>query len=166
MKRFMMTAAVLTILLLAGCSTPHKLPEAPTPIPTLAPASLPEPQKVEQAPESVPQPEEELDSGASQTGDVAAGAEVFQANGCSACHALDGTAGVGPGLGGLFGAERAMEGGGSVVADEDYLRNAIVAPGDELVSGFGNLMPASFGDLLSEDEILNLIAYLKELGND
>jgi cytochrome c oxidase subunit 2 len=69
-------------------------------------------------------------------------------------------------MGGLFGSQRSLEGGRSVVADYAYLRKAIVEPGAELVSGYGNLMPASFGDLLSEDDISNLIAYLSELGND
>ena len=32
---------LLLVLALAGCASPHKLPEAPTPIPRLIPATLP-----------------------------------------------------------------------------------------------------------------------------
>ena len=83
---------VLVLLLLAACSTPHVLPEAPTPIPRLAPATLPvvepdEPPSAEAGEEAVDEPE----SSAPETGDAVAGAEVFQASGCGACHSLDGT---------------------------------------------------------------------------
>ena len=167
MNRVVQLVAILTILGLVACSTPHSLPEAPTAIPTLAPASLPEPEEVQETvSEADTQPKDDAVAVDDGTGDATAGQEVFQANGCAACHALDETAGVGPGLGGLYGTERSLEGGGSAVVDEDYLRKAIVEPGVELVSGYGNLMPASFGDLLSEDDLVNLIAYLRELGND
>lgn len=158
---------ILLFLLLVGCSTPHVLPEAPTPIPRLAPATLPVAEPEEPTPvEASEKVVDEADASAPETGDFAAGADLYQAIGCGACHSLDGTAGVGPSMSGLYGSERSLDDGSSVTADDAYLRMAIVEPGAQLVSGFGNLMPAAFGDTLSEDEIVNLIAYIRELGNE
>jgi mono/diheme cytochrome c family protein len=52
-----------------------------------------------------------------------------------------------------------------VIADEDYLRDSIVNPAHQIVDGYGNRanMP-SFKDQLSEEQILQLVAYIKALG--
>jgi cytochrome c oxidase subunit 2 len=44
------------------------------------------------------------------------------------------------------------------------LRTAIVDPNSQIVSGFlANLMPTDFGDKLSDEDINNVIAYIKSL---
>ena len=91
----------------------------------------------------------------------AAGEALFQAQGCPSCHAA-GTGQRGPQLVGLFGSTVQFEGGGSTVADEDYLRESILRPQAHLVSGYPGIMPTYQG-LLSEENVMQLIAYIKTL---
>jgi cytochrome c oxidase subunit 2 len=51
-----------------------------------------------------------------------------------------------------------------VTADDQYLRDSILQPGKEISAGYQNIMP-SFSGHLSEEEIMQLIAYLKSIGN-
>src|SRR5690606_23463199 len=64
--------------------------------------------------------------------------------GCNSCHSLDGTTVVGPSWQGLYESERVMESGETFVADEEYLRRAILDPHAELVQGFAAVMPNNF----------------------
>ena len=90
-RRTSSCVVIASMLVLAGCAGPHELPVAPTPIPTLAPATLPAVTPV------APTGEGET-AGAVATGQ---GAEIFNAN-CAGCHSLGAEAVVGPGLAGLF----------------------------------------------------------------
>jgi cytochrome c oxidase subunit 2 len=92
---------------------------------------------------------------------AAAGEALFQAQGCPSCHAA-GSGQRGPQLAGLFGSNVQFEGGGSTVADEDYLRESILRPQAHLVAGYPAIMPTYQG-LLSEENVMQLIAYLKTL---
>jgi cytochrome c oxidase subunit II len=105
-----------------------------------------------------------------QTGEVgaapavspaAAGEALFQAQGCVSCHAA-GSGQRGPHLAGLFGSTVHFEGGGTAVADENYLRESILNPQAHLVAGYQGIMPTYQG-LLSEENVMQLIAYLKTL---
>jgi hypothetical protein len=49
-----------------------------------------------------------------------------------------------------------------VIADDNYLRRAILNPNYEFVEGYNQLMP-TFQGQLSEDQVNQLIAYLKSL---
>jgi cytochrome c oxidase subunit 2 len=106
------------------------------------------------------------DAGEALTGEQApeqVGARVVEVQ-CQSCHSVDGSDKVGPTFLNLYGAERRLDGGDVVTADEDYLREAIVNPGAQVVEGYSNIMPAVFGDTLSQEEIDGLIAYLQGLG--
>ena len=92
---------------------------------------------------------------------VAAGQALFQAQGCSSCHAA-GSGQRGPVLAGLFGSTVRFEDGGSAVVDETYLRESIVRPQAHLVAGYQAIMPTYEG-LLSEENLMQLIAYIKSL---
>lgn len=94
---------------------------------------------------------------------VALGAQLTQANGCSACHSLDGSKLVGPTWKGIFGRTEALEDGSSVTADEAYLHTSITDPGAQIVAGFANLMPANYGDTLLPTEVDAIVEYLKTL---
>lgn len=101
--------------------------------------------------------------GGAVTGSLAdAGQKVFQQHACNTCHRPDSLA-RGPNLEGLFGNPVRLAGGGTVTADESYLRESIVAPNAKLVEGFQPLMPTYQG-LITEEGILQLIAYIKTLG--
>ena len=52
--------------------------------------------------------------------------------------------------------------GETVVANEEYLRESIVNPQAKLVEGFQPLMP-TFQGLISEEGLMQLIAYIKSL---
>jgi cytochrome c oxidase subunit 2 len=90
---------------------------------------------------------------------VAAGERLFQSLACNTCHMPGGR---GPVLANLFGHEVELQGGGKVVADDAYLRESIVQPGAKIVAGYQPLMPP-FQGMVSEEQLLQLIAYVKSL---
>lgn len=90
------------------------------------------------------------------------GEQLFAQRGCTACHSVDGTPGVGPTMKGLFGKEREMESGKVFTADENYIRNMILQPDEEIVKGYPRVMP-SFRGILSDNEITSIIEYIKTL---
>jgi cytochrome c oxidase subunit 2 len=102
-------------------------------------------------------------SGAEVTG-AELGAEIAQSQGCKGCHSADGSQLVGPTWQGLFGTEEALEDGSSVLVDEEYVRNSILEPADQITQGFPNVMPATYKDTLTEEEIDALVDYIKSLG--
>jgi cytochrome c oxidase subunit 2 len=89
------------------------------------------------------------------------GRGLFRSHGCSGCHDARSTVRA-PALAGLYGRVVHLEDGRDVTADEAYLRDALLLPGKDVVAGFAPVMP-SFKGQLSEEEILDLIAYLKVL---
>jgi len=93
------------------------------------------------------------------------GATVFQRSGCVGCHNVDGTpGGIGPSLKGLWGSEENLQGGATVMVDEEYLRESIMNPMAKIVDGYGPVMP-SYAAQLSEEEVTALVLYLRELGD-
>lgn len=93
---------------------------------------------------------------------TAQGEKLFNVLGCVGCHGQGGTGGRCPPLINLYGAQVELRGGGTVVADETYLRESILAPGVKVVVGYPNIMP-SFQGQLSEAQVLQLVAYIKGL---
>ena len=92
------------------------------------------------------------------------GEELFAAKTCNTCHRTDSNLQA-PYLQGIFGHEVVMADGSSVVVDENYLRESILEPAAKLVEGYQPLMPAYAGQL-SEEELLQLIIYIKSLSED
>ena len=95
---------------------------------------------------------------------IAAGKELFSQYACDTCHMEKGS-GRGPWLGGIAGASVALTGGGSVVRDDNYLRESILLPTNKLVAGYQPLMP-TFQGQISEEGVMQLISYIKSLGID
>jgi len=87
------------------------------------------------------------------------GERLYTANACQTCHSLDGTQLVGPSFAGLYGADRQFDDGSSAVADEDYISNSIMNPGDNIVEGYNNVMPPY--NYLSDGEIQSLVEFIK-----
>jgi cytochrome c oxidase subunit 2 len=101
--------------------------------------------------------------GGGTTGSLASNGEsVFQQLGCATCHRSD-TQGRGPNLSGLFGKPVLLEDGRTVVADENYIRESILSPSAKVVKGFKPIMPV-FQGLVSEEQLTELVAYVKSLG--
>ena len=88
---------------------------------------------------------------------VAAGAKLFTQFQCFTCHGQRA-----PTLAGLYGSQVKLTDGRTVTADDDYLRRAILAPSTEIVAGYQPLMP-TYVNLLSEEQVMQLIAYIKSL---
>jgi len=94
---------------------------------------------------------------------VQAGQRLFTELGCIACHAgLPG--GLGPKLDGVFGHEVTLADGSKVIADEAYVRESILEPMTKLVAGFTPVMPP-FKGVVKDDQLDNLVAYIKSLSN-
>lgn len=92
------------------------------------------------------------------------GEALAASTGCVACHSADGSELVGPSWQGIYGAERALESGETVVADDAYLTESIVEPLAKIVAGFQPVMPEGYGDQLSEQDIADIVDYIESLG--
>ena len=90
------------------------------------------------------------------------GAKLFQDLGCASCH-QEVQQGRGPTLRGAYGDEVKLNDGQTVVVNDDYVRESIVNPQAKIVAGFQPIMP-TFQGLVSEDQLLQLVAYVKSLG--
>jgi cytochrome c oxidase subunit 2 len=69
---------------------------------------------------------------------------------------------LGPTLAGVFGSDVRLQDGGTVVADEAYLRESILDPRAKIVQGYQAVMP-TFQGLVSEEGMLQLVTYIKSL---
>jgi len=102
-------------------------------------------------------------AGGSGTGTMAEkGAALFTQYGCVTCHRSD-AQGQCPKLEGIYGKSQDLEGGTSVVANDDYIRESILSPMAKIVKGFKPVMP-SFQGQVSEEQLQQLIAYIKSIG--
>ncbi len=84
------------------------------------------------------------------------GAALYNAKSCVVCHSTA----QAPHFSDLYNSAVLLENGNVVTADEDYLRRSILFPKKEVVRGYQPIMPP-FKGLLSEHEVLALIAYIK-----
>jgi mono/diheme cytochrome c family protein len=97
-------------------------------------------------------------------GEVRAPGDLFTSLGCSACHNLDqpqtadNRGPVGPNLGNLadIAAAEAPD-----MTPEEYVQQSIVDPAAHIAAGYVNgIMPQTFGNVLSEEEVQALAAWL------
>jgi cytochrome c oxidase subunit 2 len=95
---------------------------------------------------------------------VKRGAKLARRSGCASCHSLDGSRRPGPTWKGLYGRKRPLANGQEVVADEAYLRRAILTPDAEIAQGFPKrMMPKNFAQKLSEEKIRAFIELIKSV---
>jgi mono/diheme cytochrome c family protein len=94
---------------------------------------------------------------------AALGAQVFVDFSCNGCH-READSPAAPTLVGIFGEERPLTTGERIVADETYLRIAILEPNVHVVEGYQPIMP-SFQGRLTETQLNSLVAYIASLGN-
>ena len=62
----------------------------------------------------------------------------------------------------MFGSTVTLADGRKVLADENYIRESIMAPTAKVVQGYQPIMP-TFQGLISEENLIQLIAYIKTL---
>lgn len=100
-----------------------------------------------------------------------AGEILFKRKGCAQCHSVDGDNSAkyaGPPLNGQWGTDRQVIPRGSsspitVKMDENYVRQSIRQPNSEIVVGRKPGMTVFTPQLLKDEEITAIIAYLKTL---
>lgn len=97
---------------------------------------------------------------------VDAGLQVLQANGCTACHSLDGNRLVGPSFKGLYGNKRdVLLADGSkktIIADDEYIKRSLYEPNVEVVESYPKVM-ISYKQTISEEQLKQIIAYLESV---
>ena len=103
-----------------------------------------------------------LAGGPATASPVAAGQKLFSDLACNTCH-LQGPSARGPALEGLFGKTIELQGGGTAVFDEAFIRESIVNPQAKVAAGFQPIMP-TFQGLVTEEQLLQLIAYVRSIG--
>ena len=91
-----------------------------------------------------------------------AGEALFISYGCSGCHGESSTARA-PTLRGLAGQPVPLAAGGTVTADDGFIRDMILRPDSNRIAGYGQVMP-SFKGVIAEDDLTRLIAYIKSTG--
>lgn len=102
-----------------------------------------------------------LATGTLDTDPVSRGRALFLRHGCSGCH--DPASAIrAPLLEGIYGRPVPLSNGTTVIADDRYLRDSILQPQREVAAGYEPIMP-SFDGVLAENDLLDLLAYLKAL---
>jgi cytochrome c551/c552 len=92
-------------------------------------------------------------------GEPRSGEQVFNSNGCSACHSLEaGVTQVGPSLAGIGARAGSTREG---LTAEEYILESIVDPKAYVVEGFkGEIMPESYGQVLGDEDLQALVSFL------
>jgi len=148
----LIVASIATLFVLAACTEEAIPTQEPVEFNPTAATSADRPDSPGQ--DNAPEVVEPVATG----GDAEAGQGLFVSFSCGGCHSTGGNKIVGPGLGGgcALAKERT-----SLDADA-YIEQSVRDPGAFLVDGFAAVMP-SFDDKLSDEDVQNVIAYLKTL---
>ena len=92
------------------------------------------------------------------------GERLFASLSCNACHNARPDA-RGPSLANVYGAKLPLTSGGTVLADDAYLREAILNPSQHITQGFAPIMPTYQGQV-SEEGLISLVEYIKNLSSN
>jgi cytochrome c oxidase cbb3-type subunit 3 len=137
MKTAIFLVAIIVVFALAGCNSPAPLPVAPTPIPTLLPATMPPPG------EPTPVPGMEAVTFPVAPPSQQAGEAVYTAN-CAECHGADGKGAV----------ENARD-----FSEAAYMRESAPVNFYQSITNGKEAMPA-FKDTLTDEDRWNVTYYL------
>ena len=89
------------------------------------------------------------------------GERLFASLGCNACHSGNPEA-RGPNLAGVYDSRIRLQDGTTAVADDAYLRDAILNPSQHVPAGYAPIMPTYQGQI-NEDGMIDLVEYIKSL---
>lgn len=92
------------------------------------------------------------------------GERVYASLGCNACHSGAPDA-RGPNLANVYGAKLQLASGGTVIADDAFLRDTILNPSMHVTAGFAPIMPTYQGQI-SEEGLIDLVEYIKNLNSN
>jgi len=90
-----------------------------------------------------------------------AGEKLFTDFNCVNCH-MAGPRQRCPPLAGIYGKPVRLQGGQTAMFDDAYIRESIITPTAKVVEGYRPIMP-TFRGQLTEEQIIDLIAYIKTL---
>jgi cytochrome c oxidase subunit 2 len=93
------------------------------------------------------------------------GRQLFLKFQCIACHSGDSQAKA-PLLEELYRKSVRLKDGRIVTADEDYIRRSIRFPKDDIVDPYDPIMPQFGPDQMDDEQLQNLVAFIKTLGRD
>lgn len=94
------------------------------------------------------------------------GLQVLKKNACTSCHSLDGSKIIGPSFKGVWGITETVVTNGverEILVDEEYVKNSVYNPNADLTKGYNPGLMISYKDLVSEEDLKNIIEYLKTL---
>ena len=95
-----------------------------------------------------------------------AGKEIMKINGCTACHSTDGSRIIGPSYLNLWDKQQIVIRDGKefpVKVDEEYIKKAIYDPNSEIVKGYPANLMQSYKDIITDDDLVRIVEYLKTL---
>ena len=92
------------------------------------------------------------------------GERLFASLSCAACHNTRPDA-RGPSLANVYGSKLRLTSGQTVIADDAYLRDAILNPSQHITQGYAPIMPTYQGQI-SEEGVIALVEYIKNLDSD
>jgi cytochrome c oxidase subunit 2 len=92
------------------------------------------------------------------------GERLFASLSCNACHNGRPDA-RGPSLANVYNSKLRLANGQETIADEAYLRDAILNPSEHVTQGFAPIMPTYQGQV-SEDGVISLVEYIKTLNSN
>ncbi len=166
-RKFASTSVIFSIVVLAGlilftgCG-PQTGPDGQT-RPTFTPASASGATAQPDAP-GAPETSAATTETSSTAGSVIQGQIIFTGAGaCGTCHTVNGSGGlIGPDLVGAAASAQAIHPDLSV---EEALEIEIIDPDRHITEGYrGGLMPQNYEDILTPQQIHDLIAYMISLG--
>ncbi len=95
------------------------------------------------------------------------GYQILKKNACVSCHSTDGSVIIGPSFKNLWGEKTTVidENGNEIeiIVDEDYIKTSIYEPNKHIVKGFNKGLMISYKNQVTEEEIKEIIEYLKSL---
>ncbi|MCF8229907.1 MAG: cytochrome c oxidase subunit II [Bacteroidales bacterium] len=94
------------------------------------------------------------------------GLQILKQNACISCHSMDGSEIVGPTFKGIWGRKEMVTTDGKkreITVDRDYIIKSIYQPNADVVEGFNSGQMISYESTISEEQIDQIIEYLKTL---
>jgi len=92
------------------------------------------------------------------------GLDLIKSNACVGCHSLDGSKLVGPSFKGFYGNEHQVITDGkerTITADDEYIKKSILEPNADVAKGYPGHVMQSYRKSLTDEDIQQIIDYLK-----